>query len=117
MQRFNNEDRTRALAMLECGRTEIHVARRLNVARSTITRLTRRVRETGTIADRPRSGAPCVTTVSQDNYIRQRHLHDRLLTVESTCSEVVGNHGVPVSRYTVRNGTLFDVTDHAVVSY
>jgi len=72
MPRVNNEDR--ACAMLECGRTEIQMARRFNVARSTVTRLTRRVRETGTFADRPRSDAPRVTTVRQDNYIRQRHL-------------------------------------------
>ena len=32
--------------------------------------------------------------------IRQRHLRDRFLTAESTCSEVVGNRGVQVGRYT-----------------
>ena len=77
MTRLNNEDRAPALAMFECGRTKIHVARRFNVARSNIIRLTRRVREARTFADRPRSVAPRVTTVRQDNYIRQRLLGDR----------------------------------------
>jgi len=76
------------------------VARRLNDQRSSITVHTRRVRENGTFADRPRSGAPRVTTVRQNNYIRQHHLRDKFLTVESTCSKRVGNRGVPVSRYT-----------------
>jgi len=49
--------------MLECGRTEFQMARRLNVARSTVTRLTRRVKETGTFADRPRSGATSVNVI------------------------------------------------------
>ena len=71
-----------------------------------ISMLYTRVRESGTLADKPCSGAPPVTIVRQDNYICQRHLRDRFLTAESTCSEVIGVHGVPVSRYTVRNCLL-----------
>ena len=88
--------------MLECGRTQEQVARRLNVSRSTIRRLVRRVRVTGTFADRPRSGRPRVTSVRQDNFIRQHHLHDRFVTAESTSRVVVGNRACPISRYTVR---------------
>ena len=88
--------------MLECGRTQDQVARRFNVSRSTIARLVQRVRATGTFADRPRSGAPRVTSVRQDNYIRQRHLRDRFLMAESTSRLVIGNRRVPVSRYTIR---------------
>jgi len=96
--------------MLECGRTELHVAGLF----------TRPVRETGTFADRPRSGVPRVTTVRQDIhffYIRQRHLRDMLLTAESTCSEVVGNRGVPVSRYTVRNRLLEWRRSHTILTW
>ena len=53
-------------------------------------------------ADRPSSGRPCVTSVRQDNFIRQRHLRDRFVTAESTSSVVVGNRGRPISRYMVR---------------
>ena len=56
----------------------------------------------GTFADRPRSGRPRVTSVRQDNSIRQRHLSDRFVTAESTSRVVVGNRGRPISRYTVR---------------
>ena len=44
-------------------------------------------------ADRPRSGRPLVTSVRQDNYVRQRHLRDRFVTAESTSRLVVGKHG------------------------
>ena len=106
MPRLNAEVRARSLAMLECGRTQDQVARRFNVSRSTIARLVQRVRATGTFADRPRSGAPRVTSVGQENYIRQRHLRDRFLTAESTSRLVIGNRRVPVSRYTIRRRLL-----------
>ena len=103
MPRLNSEERDLVLAMLECGRSQEQVARRFNVLRSTIWRLVRRVRVMGTFADRlPRSGRPRVTSVRQDNFIRQRHLRDRFVTAESKSRVVVGNHGRPISRYTVR---------------
>lgn len=43
-----------------------------------------------------------MTSVRQDNFIRQRHLRDRFVTAESTSRLVVGNRGRPISRYTVR---------------
>ena len=88
--------------MLECGQTQKQVTRRINISYSTIRRLVRRVRVTGTFADRPRSGRPCVTSVRQDNFIHQRHLRDRFVTAESTSRVVVGNRFRPISRYTVR---------------
>lgn len=103
MPRLNSEERAQVLAMLECGRTQEQVARRFNVSRMTIVRLIQRVRDTGTFKDRPRSGRPRVTSVRQDNYIRQRHLRNRFLTAVSTSRVVVGNRGRPISRHTVRN--------------
>ena len=103
MPRLNNEDRARALGMLECGQTQDNVARRFNVARSTITRLVQRVNVTGSLSDRPRPGAPRVTSVRQDTHIRLRHLRDRYVTAESSASLVMGNRGRTISRSTVRN--------------
>ena len=103
MPRLNNEDRARALGMLESGRTQDYVARHFNVSRRTVTRLVQRVNATGSLADRPRSGAPRVTSVRQDVYIRQRHLRDRFVTAQSTSSLVLGNRGRTISRNTVRN--------------
>ena len=85
MPRLSPEERTRTLAMLECGQTEEQIARRFHVSCSTVTRLIRRVRVTETVADRPCSGRPRITTVRQDNYVLQRHIRDRFVTVESTC--------------------------------
>jgi len=65
--------RNQALGRLAGGTTQTEVARRFNVADSTITRLVTRVNATGTTADRPCPGQPRVTSVRQDNYIRQRH--------------------------------------------
>lgn len=103
MPRLSNENRARALAMLECGRTQDFVARRFNVSRRTITRLVHRVNTTGSLLDRPRSGAPRVTSVRQDNYLRQRHLRDRFLTAQASSSTVIGNRGRTISPNTVRN--------------
>ena len=103
MPRLNNENRTRALGMLECGISQNDVAGRFGVSRSTITRLVQRVNTTGSLSDRPRSGAPRVTSVRQDVFIRQRYLRDRFTTSKSTSAVVVGNRGRAVSRNTVRN--------------
>ena len=62
MPRLNNEDRARALGMLECGISQNDVARRFGLSRSTIARLVQRVHTTGRLSDRPRSGAPRVTS-------------------------------------------------------
>ena len=64
--RLNNENRTRALGMLECGISQNDVARRFGVSISTIARLVQRVNTTGSLSDRPRSGAPRVMSVRQD---------------------------------------------------
>ena len=103
MPRLNSEERAQAFAMLESGRTQEQVARRFNVSRSTILRLIRRARDAGTFIDRPCSGRPRVTSIQQDNYIRQCHLRDRFVTAESTPRIVVGSCGRPISRHTVRN--------------
>ena len=61
MPRLNNENRARALGMLECGNSQNDVARRFGVSISTIVQ---RVNTTG-----PRSGAPRVTSVRQDVFL------------------------------------------------
>ena len=89
--------------MLECGLIQDHVARRLSMASSTIVGLVQWVRVTGRTADRPRSGAPRVKSVRQDDFYLPTHLCDRFLIAESTSRLVMGNQGVPIHRCTVRN--------------
>jgi len=94
MQRLTFAKRNLALVLLP-GATLTGVARRFNVADSTITRLVTRVNATGTTADRPCPcpGQPRVTSVRQDNYIRQRHLRNRLAMAQSTANAMVSNRG------------------------
>lgn len=101
MPRLGNESRQRALALLQTGLSQNQVARRLNVHRSTIVRLLRRVRDTGSVSDRPRPGAPRITSRRQDNFIRRRHLNNRFLNAQSTAALVIGNRGRPIHRRTV----------------
>ena len=54
----------------------------------------------GTADDRPRSG---VTSIRQDNMIRQRHLCVRFLTAQSTSHAVIGNRERPIDSDTVIN--------------
>ena len=89
--------------MLECGISQNDVAMRFGVSRCTIARLVQRVNTTVSLSDRPRSGAPRVTSVRQDVFIRQCHLCDRYTTSQSTSSVVVGYRGRTVSRNPVRN--------------
>ena len=56
----------RAIALLMQGQRQQQVANHFGVNVSTIERLVRRLRETGHLADRPRSGRPRVTS-RQDN--------------------------------------------------
>ena len=90
------------MGILESGLSQNQVARRFNVARSTIVRLVRRVEATGSVSDRPRPGAPRVTSVRQDTFIRQRHLRNRFVTAQSTTSLIIGNRGRAISRNAVR---------------
>ena len=103
MPRLNLDQRNQALGMLRAGVSQAAVSRQFNVSKSTISRLAERFRLTGSASDRPRPGQPRVTSVRQDNYIRQRHLRDRHLNAQSTANIVVGNRGVNISSRTVRN--------------
>ena len=74
MPRLNVDQRNQALGMLRAGVSQAAVSRQFNVSRSTISRLVERVQVTGTANDRPRSGTPRLTSIRQNNCIRQRHL-------------------------------------------
>ena len=62
MVRLTDVQRGRAIALLMQGQRQQQVASHFGVNVSTIERLVRRLRETGHLADRPRSGRPRVTS-------------------------------------------------------
>ena len=102
MPRLSEQQRYAILGLVEAGLSQRVIAGRFNVHQSTITRLLRKYRATGSVKDRPRSGQPRVTTRRQDIFIRQRHLRDRFVTSVSTSKNVVGRHGRHIHPRTVR---------------
>ena len=89
--------------MLLHGITQKEVARRLNMTQSTISRLRRRLEDTTSVKDRPRSGRPRTTTRRQDRQIRLTHLRNRFQTAEQTAATIRGRNNVRISAKTVRN--------------
>lgn len=102
MPRLQQENRERALGMLDNGASRRQVAARFGVHVSTIDRLVNRFRATGSTRDRPRPGQRRVTTANQDRYIVLRHLRNRFKTATSTSRETRGVHGRNISADTVR---------------
>jgi hypothetical protein len=70
MPRLRQNDRERAVGMVQTGMTHQAVADHFNVPRITISRLINRLRQTGRTNDRSRNNRPHVTSQRQD-----RHLH------------------------------------------
>ena len=92
MVRLTDVQRGRSVALLMQGQRQQQVANHFGVNVSTIERLVRRLRETGHLADRPRSGRPRVTSRRQDRTIRLAHLRNRHLTATETALNTVGTH-------------------------
>lgn len=101
MPRLNATDRERAIGMVMAGTSAAEVARRFGVHKSTIMRLQRRLQQTGTTRDRPRSGQPRVTTPAQDRHIRATHLRDRFRVPAETAAQTVGRNRPRISYRTV----------------
>ena len=99
--RLTDVQRGRAIALLMQGQRQQQVANHFGVNVSTIERLVRRLRETGHLADRPRSGRPRVTSRRQDRTIRLAHLRNRHLTATETALNTVGTHNRQISPKTV----------------
>ena len=103
MVRLTEVQRGQAIALLMQGQRQQQVARHFGVHVSTIERLVRRLRETGRVADRPRSGRPRVTSQRQDRAIRLAHLRNRHLKATETAVNTVGSHNRRIHPKTVRN--------------
>ena len=104
MPRLNPDERNQAVGALRAGFSTRQVANRLNCHHSTIVRLNQRFVATNSVADRPRSGPPRVTTTQKDRFINLEHLRDRFRTATRTATETPGRHRPRVSAQTVRRG-------------
>ena len=103
MVRLSQLDRGRAIALILQGPSQRDVAQPFGVHESMISCLVQRLRATGRLTNRPRSGRPCITTQRQDRRIRLVHLCNRLRTATETAREVIGTHGRRVCPRTIRN--------------
>ena len=118
MVRLTDVQRGRAIALLMQGQRQQQVANHFGVNVSTIERLVRRLRETGHLADRPRSGCPRVTSRRQDRTIRLAHLRNRHLTATETALNTVGTHNWQISPKTVGSDCVrlvFELVVHTLV--
>lgn len=102
MPRLSNDQRLRSIGMLEAGMDQRDVARIMHCHQRTISELLQRYRQTGSVADRPRSGRPKVTTERQDRYIQLTHLRDRFLRASQIAAVTIGTHGNAVCNETIR---------------
>ena len=103
MGRLSTVDRERGIGMLQAGLSAAEVARRLQVHKSTISRLATRFQETGATADRQRPGRPRETTPAQDRHIRVSHLRNRTRPATRTAQQTPGRTNNRISAQTVRN--------------
>ena len=74
MPRLHQNDRERAVGMVQTAMAHQAVANHFNVSRITIFRLMIRLRQTGRTNDRPRNGRPRVMSQRQDRHLRLIHL-------------------------------------------
>uniref|UniRef100_A0A3Q1BD95 Transposase Tc1-like domain-containing protein n=1 Tax=Amphiprion ocellaris TaxID=80972 RepID=A0A3Q1BD95_AMPOC len=89
-----------AIAHLQIGRSQSDVARELGVSQSVISRLAARHRTTGSVGDRPRSGAPRVMDCNDDQYLRTYALRHRYATatqLQACLREVRGTRVTPLT--------------------
>ncbi len=90
--------RERAIGMLTAGMSTRAVAHC-----STISRLQRHFRESGSTSNQPHNRRPCVTTPAQDLHIQHLHLQDCLRPATQTAAATIGLHNQRISAQTVRN--------------
>ena len=84
MPQLRQNDRDRAVGMVQAEMAQQAVADNLNVSEITISRPMIRLRQIGRTNDRPRNGRPRVTSQHQDRHLRLIRLRNRMITVEDT---------------------------------
>ena len=88
MPRLSHFAPERAVGMLQAGHQARTVSRIFNGHESTIPRLRRRVQDTDSTDDRPRSGRPRATTARLDRLILLSHLRERFRPSTQTAAEI-----------------------------
>jgi transposase len=83
MPRLDTATRNIIAGRLQASESQNAVTRLYNVHRSMISRLFQRYQQSGSTADRQRSGRPRITSAAQECYIRVLHLRNQTMTARS----------------------------------
>jgi transposase len=102
MPKLRQNERERAVDMVQVGITHQTVADHFYVSRITLSMLMIRLRQTDRTNDRPRSDRPRVTAQCQDRQLRLIHLWNRKVMAQHTAHITPGLANVRISGQTVR---------------
>ncbi|GFR76135.1 transposable element Tcb2 transposase [Elysia marginata] len=89
MPHLSEVDRHRALGLLQAGLPISEVSFHMNVNRTKIFRL-RRLHETDTLSDPPRSGRPRCTMQRQDRNLVRNQMNNRFLSASASSRQTRG---------------------------
>lgn len=106
MPRLSHNDRNSICILREEGWTVQALAERFGVNRRTIMRLEQKVRQTGSIEDRPRAGRPVVMTPRQNRILRRMSTEDRHQVSRTLRQRLQQEHNIRVSQRTVARRLL-----------
>jgi transposase len=102
MAPLNRDNCIRATTLLQSGKDQQYVANLLGVNQSTISRLARRLRETGDVRRRPGQGRKRKTSAIDDRFLTLSSLRDRTLSSIQLQNMLDATRFVQVSPTTVR---------------
>ena len=92
--------------MYSSGLSMNEIAKRMRIARGTVQSIMKKHRETGTVADRPRSGRPRKTTPQEDRLLCRDCLKNRMKTSPQLASSFCESTGKTLDPSTVRQRLL-----------
>ena len=100
---LSGEKRAQIIALRDAGFSQRRIARQLQCSKTAVYEAIRRFEQTGSHADRPRTGQPRATTPQDDAYLRLTARRRRKVTARTLHGEWVPVIGRQVSIQTVRN--------------
>ncbi|XP_030764366.1 uncharacterized protein LOC115888707 [Sitophilus oryzae] len=94
-------DRARIIALHEEGLSRHQIADRLNLVRSTVSRIIQRYMDTGNVRSRPRLGRPRITTERQNRYLAQFARRNRSVPILERRSQFKRTYDQVISSRTI----------------
>ena len=100
---LSHEKRAQIVALAATGLSQQRIAHQISCSQSSVSKAIQRFRESGSNVDRPRSGAPRVSTARDDAYLCHRARRLRHVTARALQAEWQPAVGRRVSIQTIRN--------------